>query len=92
MLRLCTYGDLAGTEQQIDCYAAMGLRTLAMGHKSINQQQLDNFMAALDSASQSIVNRTTFVRYSITVAWCRTRDKPHHLNCQTRSRIKISFL
>ena len=63
MLRLCTHGDLAGTERQIDCYAAMGLRTLALGHKTITQQQLDNFLAALDSAGQSIVNRTTFVRY-----------------------------
>ena len=63
MLRLCTHGDLAGTERQIDCYAAMGLRTLALGHKTITQQQLENFLAALDSAGQSIVNRTTFVRY-----------------------------
>ena len=71
MLRLCTHGDLAGTERQIDCYAAMGLRTLALGHKTITQQQLDNFLAALDSAGQSIVNRTTFVRYGQQDHFCQ---------------------
>jgi hypothetical protein len=65
MLRICSSGDLAGTERQIDCYATLGLRTLALGHKIITQEQLDNFLAALDSAGQSIVNRTTFVRYGI---------------------------
>ena len=62
MLRICSSGDVAGTERQINSYAALGLRTLALGHKTITQQQLDNFLAALDSAAQSIVNRATFVR------------------------------
>jgi hypothetical protein len=62
MLEVCTSGDLTGTERQVNCYSALGLRTLALAHKTITEDQLENFLSALDSASQSIVNRTTFVR------------------------------
>ena len=62
MFVACTSGNIDKTSEEIDCFANMGLRTLAVGHKTINEDQLKNFLESLAGASTSIVNRTKYVR------------------------------
>ena len=57
MLAACVSGDLASTEQQITRLASLGLRTLVLGHKTISEEQWTAFSLALDTTSQSLVNR-----------------------------------
>ena len=57
MLAACVSGDLASTEQHITSLASLGLRTLVLGHKTISEEQWTAFSLALDTTSQSLVNR-----------------------------------
>ena len=57
MLAACVSGDLASTEQQITRLASLGLRTLVLGHKTISEEQWTAFSLALDTTTQSLVNR-----------------------------------
>ena len=57
MLAACVSGDLASTEQHITSLASLGLRTLVLGHKTISEEQWTAFSLALDTTTQSLVNR-----------------------------------
>ena len=62
MFEACTTGDIGKTEQQITSFANIGLRTLVLGYKSISNEQYTAFNNALETSSQSLVNRAKFVR------------------------------
>ena len=48
--------------QEIDCFAKLGLRTLALGYKTITDDEFKNFEELLNGAAQSIVNRAKYER------------------------------
>jgi len=62
MLEACTSGDIDSTEQYINDFANIGLRTLVLGYKTITMEQYEAFDNALQTSSQSFVNRAKFVR------------------------------
>ncbi len=62
MFKACTSGNIDKASEEIDCFANMGLRTLAVGYKTINEDQLNSFLESLAGASTSIVNRAKYVR------------------------------
>ena len=57
MLEACVTGDKEKSEQQITSFASLGLRTLVLGHKVISEDQFLAFSNALETSSQSLVNR-----------------------------------
>ena len=62
MFDACTSGDIEKTDQHINDFANLGLRTLVLGYKTITQEQYQAFDNALQTSSQSFVNRAKFVR------------------------------
>ena len=44
-------------DRHVQTFANLGLRTLVLGHKVITEQQFESFNTALESSSQSMVNR-----------------------------------
>ena len=64
ILDRCTDGPFLETNQHIDEYALVGLRTLAVATRHITNQEYDMFNTKLAEAAQSLEAREAKIRVS----------------------------
>ena len=62
MLPICVSGPVQATSRTVDDFASEGLRTLVLGFKTLSYEDYQAFVADLEQAKQSIVNRGKYVR------------------------------